>query len=281
MAISNKTKLIEAIFDERYDDRTETLENDVVTFDDIKAAMKTTGSTLSDANLANCFKDIVRSPNRNSHFPGSVFERGYTGEQYIGSIERGCFRFVPVADGQTAPFAERAPDPGLFDNVQEIQSVSLNLQSRRLGRRDESWLTQVVVNMNVVSTHLALHSAHDLVAVQLLQTNMKLRKAEIDALLLGAVGSGKPGETADILICCEMKHRREMLEEEQILRGAQAGQAEAAKKLGIAEVAVIPMAVKALDDGLLWVIEYASDFPPLASVNECLYRLNPPVPGIA
>jgi hypothetical protein len=276
---SAKTEILRRLFFERHDRYGGSLSSDVVTFDDLAPAMQ--GSGLSVANTANFFKDIVRSPNRNNIFPVEVVRAGYTAEQYIGSVSRGCFRFVPLPEGQTVAFPERMPAPELRDRVHAVQSLSLNSASRLLGRSDESWLTQVVANLNLIATHLALHSSLDLVSVELLQTNVKLRNAEIDALFLGQSADSAGPESGRVLVCAEMKHRREMLEDEQILRGAEAGRREAAASLGLREIVVVPMGVKALSDGLIWIVEFSPLFPPLASVSEGLYRLQPPVPGIS
>ncbi len=276
---SAKTSVIRRIFEERYEHKTGSLSGDVVTFDDLARAIP--GSSLSSANLANFFKDLVRSPTRNKNFPAEVVDAGYTAEQYIGSVSRGCFRFVPLPEGQTVAFAERTPAPELLDEVYVVQSLSLNLESRLLGRRDESWLTQVVANLNLVATHLALCSPLKLASIQLLQTNVKLRNAEIDALFLAQNADEAGHESSQILVCAEMKHRRDMLEDEQILRGAEAARQEAADRLGLQKVTVVPMGVKTLATGLLWIVEFSHKSPPLVSVSERLYRLEPPVPGIS
>jgi hypothetical protein len=276
---SAKTSVIRRIFEERYEPKTGSLSSDVVTFDDL--ARTILDSSLSSANLANFFKDLVRSPTRNKNFPTEVVDAGYTAEQYIGSVSRGCFRFVPLPEGQTVAFAERTPAPELLDEVHVVQSLSLNHESRLLGRRDESWLTQVAANLNLIATHLALCSPLKLASIQLLQTNVKLRNAEIDALFLAQNANETGHESSRILVCAEMKHRREMLEDEQILRGAEAAGQEAADRLGLRKVTVVPMGVKTLTDGLVWIVEFSHDFPPLVSVSERLYRLEPPVPGIS
>jgi hypothetical protein len=275
---SAKTDVIRRLFEERYESATGSLSSDVVTFDDLAQAIR--DSTLSGANPANFFKDLVRSPTRNENFPAEVVAAGYTAEQYIGSVRRGCFRFIPLPEDQSVAFVERTPAPELFDDVHVVQSLSLNLASRLLGRRDESWLTQVAANLNLVATHLALHSPLALESIELLQTNIKLRNAEIDALFLAQIAESG-SESSGVLVCVEMKHRREMLEDEQILRGAEAASQEAAKRLGLQQVTVVPMGVKALVKGHVWIVEFSHEFPPLVPVSEHLYRLEPSVPGIS
>jgi len=278
---SAKTSVIGLIFEERYEPETGSLSSDVVTFDDLARAISVSGSSLSSANLANFFKDLVRSHTRNENFPTEVVDAGYTAEQCIGSVSKGCFRFVPLPEGQTVAFADRTPAPELADEVHVVQSLSLNRESRLLGRRDESWLTQVVANLNLIATHLALCSPLKLESIQLLQTNVKLRNAEIDALFLAQNANEVEHESSQILICAEMKHGREMLEDEQILRGAEAASQEAADRLGLRKVTVVPMGVKTLVGGLVWIVEFSHDFPPLVPVSERLYRLEPPVQGIS
>ena len=71
-----------------------------------------------------------------------------------------------------------------------------------------------------------------------------------------------------------MKGRREVLDEDQIERGAQQVQ-HTAGSLG-----VVPLGVKVLDGGLVWVVEFDLRFPPIVKVSEGVYELVPRVPGI-
>jgi hypothetical protein len=43
---------------------------------------------------------------------------------------------------------------------------------------------------------------------------------------------------------------------------------------------VVPMGIQALQGGLIWIVEFAPDFPPLAKVSEGVYKPLPAVKGI-
>jgi hypothetical protein len=309
-----KNLVIESLFFDRWDEKRRTLSNPVVTAEHLKQKLRELriargvdvgpdGLTkerveelgldesyvglpgLSENNPANGLTDIVRKSTRNDLFPREVFKKGYTAKQLVG--DRTVFEFVRVASGQTEPFPERPINPELFDAIYDVQTVSLNISSRRLGRRDESWLTRVIGDLKLVETHLALRSPLGFRFLEPLQTNMKLRRAEIDALYFGRVGRSDSSLT-DVLVSCEMKHRTEVLEEEQLLRGARAARAEAAKRLRIPNLLVVPIGIKVVrhDDpkknGLIHVVEYGTDLDvgKLEPVSEALYRLVPRVPGV-
>jgi hypothetical protein len=272
---SQKTAVIEHLFHERYDAATGVMANPEVSMDEVVAAIRDLGANLQTNNPANFFKDIVRSPRRNENFPASVVAAGWTAEQSIG--EGMSFRFVPLPAGQITAFTDFAPTPESLADPSPLQSLSLSLASRRLGRSDEAWLTQAASRLLLVHTHLALRSQINVLTVDLLQTNVKLGSAEIDALFLAIVDEGTEAEA---LVPVEMKSRTEMLEPEQILRGAQAVKAAGAAALANDEVLVIPMGVKAYGDGVLWVVEFGTTFPPLTTASEATYRFVPAVPGI-
>lgn len=276
---SEKTPVIEYLFSKRFDEKTKSLRNPVVSKADVSRAIRATRAPLSTDNPANFFKDIVRSKRRNDHFPESVLARGYTAEQFVS--DRNCFRFIPLPKGQVAAFADLEPDPDLleFDAIHPIQSISLPLASRRMGRSDESWLTQVAVRLHVIDTHLALYSALPLINLDLLQTGAKLGRSEIDAVFLALLTEPR-GETKPALVSCEVKSRTEMLEAEQVLRGAETV-ARQKKKLELPDdTLVIPIAIKALGDGLMWVVEFDTTFPPLTQKSERVYRFEPAVNGV-
>ncbi len=53
-----------------------------------------------------------------------------------------------------------------------------------------------------------------------------------------------------------------------------------ARVRAVSRETVIPMGVKVLRGGLVWVVEFDTRFPPLAQVSDAVYELRPPVPGI-
>lgn len=264
---SEKTPVIEHLFFERYDRSADELSDEIVTLEQVSAAIRKWGGALSDRNPANFMKDIVRSPSRNDVFPEAVVSAGWTARQDPG--EGRCFRFMRLPDGQATAFLTTDPDAGLIANPHPIQSLSLPPASRTFGRPHETWLTHVVTNLGVIHTHLGLNSPLDLLGIELLQSNVELGKAEVDAIYLATTTAN-----TNFLISCEMKGPREVLDEDQIERGA----GRVIETSGGASV--VPMGVKALDGGLIWIVEFDMKFPPLTKVSEGVYRLLPSVPGV-
>ena len=212
-------------------------------------------------------KDIVRSQNRNSVFPASVVAKGWTARQDPGDGR--CFRFVRLPSGQETAFLTTYPDSSLVAHPYGMQSLSLPPASRTFGRPHETWLTHVVTNLGVVHTHLALNSPIDLIGLELLQSNVELGQAEVDAIYLAT-----SVDETNFLVSCEMKGPREVLDEDQIERGTR----RVVETSGGASV--LPMGVKALPGGLIWVVEFDKGISPLSKVSEGVYQLTPPVPGI-
>lgn len=264
---SKKASIIEKLFFERYDAATGALSDEVVTLEQVSAAIREPGGTLSARNPANFMKDIVRSLNRNSVFPAAVVAEGWTARQEPG--EGRCFRFIRIPPGQETAFLTTYPDPSLIARPYQVQSLSLPPASRTFGRSHETWLTHVVTNLGVIHTHLALNSPVELIGLELLQSNVELGKAEIDAIYLAT-----SADETNFLVSCEMKGPREVLDEDQIERGAR----RVVETSGGATV--LPMGVKALDGGLVWIVEFGKETSPLTKVSEGVYRLMPPVPGI-
>jgi hypothetical protein len=284
---SSKSAVIEAIFLDRWNDKTKKLRNPVVTFQDITSTIAAIGSKLSTRNPANFLKDIVRrTTSANRIWPRSVFDKGYTGVQETG--EGVCFRFVSIASGQTEPFPKIAyPRNPATAYQHKIQSVSLAPFARLLGRTDETWLIQVLVRLNVVQTHFALFSKSGLLYVDHLQTGVKGTKTEIDALFLGetSVASGKAHEIPRrALITLEAKKRGEDILEEQILRQIETALEMPALKKRIDQV--IPIAAKALGGSKVYLVEYEAipantKAPKVLDVAiEGVYTIVPPVEGL-
>jgi len=120
-----------------------------------------------------------------------------------------------------------------------------------------------------VHTHIGLHSPLDFIGVELLQSNVELGQAEVDAIYLGVLKGGEP-----LLISCEMKGPREILDEDQIERGSD-------RVASTSEVStVVPMGVKALSGGLVWIVEFDPYERPLMKISEGVYRPTPSVTGI-
>lgn len=273
---SEKPRVIEYLFDLRWEPSTGTVSTPIVSMDDVVRAIRDTGANLSTRNPANFLKDIVRKDNRNTVFPDSVVKRGYTAEQFVG--EGNAFRFITLPLGQTTAFEVFEPTKDEFEQAHPIESISLPIAARRLGRKDESWLTQVSVRLHLLHTHLALHSSRSVIALDLLQTNVKLRKGEVDAAFLAH--ETVDGEITDLLVACEVKRAGEVLEKEQIERGAMALRSSGRQALGDESIEVIPMGVKTFANGSIWVVEFHVDFPPLTVASSHVYVFQPSVKGI-
>src|SRR5262249_5237398 len=158
-APSSKAAVVEALFDARWVAASGSLSNPVVTLEDVGAAIQAfnekapPGQRLSPRNLANFFRDFVRTrASANRNWPPTVLRRGYPARQVTG--DNRCFEFVPLAAGQALPFPLTAV-AGPAVPRRQLESVSLPLALRRLGRTDETWLLQVVVRLRVLETHLS------------------------------------------------------------------------------------------------------------------------------
>jgi hypothetical protein len=273
MSRSKKTVVIEAIFDERWDSVTKTLSDPLVRVSDIRRHWP-------EGNVYAFFKDIVRNAARaNGIWPQSVLERGFTGAQDVS--DGGSFRFVPLRPGQTVAFVDTYA-PSDVTPRHRIESASLPLASRRLGRGDEPWLIQVAVRLRIIETHLALFSRRQILTVDHLQMSVKLQPAEVDALFL-AVEQLPDLSTRELIICCEAKSLRDDIVEEQVLRQVQAIAAQPA----VTQALVLPVALKAIGASTLFVVEFeavareeAASTTALQPVSDAVYELVPPVPGI-
>lgn len=283
-----KTAIIEQIFNQRWNPDTAILTQSLVTLSDVSAAIEQYNrahpnqQTLSTRNPANFFKDFIRRKDRaNERWPTSVLARGYSARQETGN--NACFRFVPISQGQMEPFpSSLILAPTESTPVHRIESASLPLASRRLGRSDEPWLVQVIVRLRVIETHLALFSHHNIVQVDHLQMSVKLRRSEIDALFL-AIERIDSKTTREVVSCCEAKSRRDDILEDQVL-----GQVQAVFGLsGVTQDVVIPLAVKARGPSRIHVVEFdlvtrkeAATLSSLTVASDAIYEFVPPVPGI-
>lgn len=259
-------------------------------FDNVKKAIiecnEEFGTRLSSSNPANFMKDLLRGRNASANWPSSLTAIGITGRQLKGGNR--IFEFVPFSDKQTEPF------PNVFElsgNEQTftLQSLSLPLTTKSLGRVDESWLVQVAVNLRVVEAHFANMSALDVLEVVHLQVGVKLGKSEIDSIFL-AVIEIEGGERVNALVTCEAKQANDPILADQIVQQVVAAYL-STSRLGLDIRLIIPVAIKAVKGGSIFVVEFEPWTPAEASVAEsdlkelrqhsaALYALRPMVPGI-
>jgi hypothetical protein len=275
MSRSKKTPIIEAIFNERYDPSTGHVSNPVVSIADLRHYQPT-------GNVYAFFKDIVRKTARaNDIWPASVLQRGYTG---IQDVSKGSsFRFIRLKPGQTVAFTSAdILIPKANTPHHRVESASLPLAARQLGRGDEPWLIQVAVRLRLIETHLTLFSPRTILTVDHLQMSVKLGKSEIDALFLG-VEQVTANEQRELVICCEAKSIRDDIIEEQIIRQVQA----IARQRTVTQDYILPIAMKATGKSEIFIVEFdvvakadAAALESLVSISEAVYALIPPVPGI-
>lgn len=287
MAETYKTEIILRLFQKRWNAATGELSNPVVTIVEIRqeyeAYQARRGKEVENTNPPAFMKDFLRKRARaNANWPPEVFAAGYTARQVTGDGRN--FVFVPIVPGQTEPFPSTAPAPPADITPHKISSVSMPLASRRLGRGDEPWLIQVSVRLHVVETYFALFSAKRATVRQVdhLQNALKLRRTEIDALFLG-IEESTPGTTREFMITCEAKRLGEDIISEQVL-----AQAKAVFTLdNVNQEFVVPIALKSISASMIHVVEYeavrredAEELDALTIVNQAVFELVPPVPGI-
>jgi len=283
---SAKTHIIQSLFDRRWDKAAASLRTPVVTLEDVSKATQDYNATeapprLSTRNPANFFKDFIRKRSAaNRNWPAGILARGYTARQKTG--EGACFEFVRLAPGQKEPFPASISQPAPEAPRHKIESASLPLASRRLGRKDEPWLVQVLVRLRVIETHLSIASKRKILQVDHLQMSVKLRRTEIDALFL-AIEQVNAEKTQELIICCEAKGRSDDILVDQIV-----GQVKAVFDMPeVKQNLVLPIAVKATGPSEVYVVEFeavrreeAGALAAVSVANTALYELVPAVPGI-
>jgi hypothetical protein len=284
------------------------LPDGLVTSDQIVKAIRFTKARLGTANPANFLKDIVRTENANSIWPEKLTKERITARQRYGS--KRVFQFIEFVKGQKEPF----PDRFSIDDetaVHEIQSASLPFAARQMGRTEESWLTQVVVNLRLIETQLSIFSplrgrVRD---VTHLQMGMKTQP-EIDAVFLASYGASEKLKSATelhMLVTCEAKQIKQRILEDQI-REQVAMALEVTRDIRNPSInAVKPMALKVVDHSFtggtekaIYIVEFRhvdrEDFSakwkdsgsseerlysmPLEAVSKTIYRISPPIAGL-
>lgn len=277
---SLKTKVVEHLFDKHWDETTQTLRQTLMSLEDVAQAIRECnaieGTSLSDRNPANFIKDLMRGANASSNWPTSVAARRYTAYQRTGDGD--VFEFVPYRPDQTEPFPDafktRTDAPRYL-----VQSISLPLVTKTLGRSDESWLVQTAINLRVVETHFAVAAAFPLIELSHLQMGIKLRQTEIDALFLGKTGEIDNPES--VIVTCEAKHYKDPIIPTQIINQVQAAFTETKVST------VIPIGLRAIRNVGFYVTEFeavrredASSLDQLTLAADAIYQLCPPVKGI-
>lgn len=285
MAKSEKTVVIQHIFDNLYDSLTGSLSRTVVTAEDIQDAKRYCAEHYNvrlklNSNPFNFMKDIVRGKSASKIWPERIRALGIVGEQRTGG--GAVFEFVSQDDGNPESLdADFRPTD--LTPVFPIQSLSLPLASKSLGRTDESWLLQVAVNLRIIETHFATGENHQIDALELshLQMDIKLRKVQIDALFLAQYISPLDRSQESALITVEAKQGNQRILTEQISR-----QIKASFESTKTEV-ILPIAIAAIRNKGVYVVEFKmvhrdeiDSFAAPVFHRDAMFILQPPVKGI-
>lgn len=281
--------MVRRLFAAAWDPVLRTLVRTRVTTDEVVDAIRWAnsryGSKLSTKNPANFIKDVLRGRNASRMWPRALKSRKWSAIQLTGRGD--CFEFVPYWPGQKEPFEDRfrfRPDVVR----RQVQSLSIPIALKNLGRDDETYLIQIAAKLAVVETHLALETRLriDIQEVAHLQVGIKLRLAEVDSLYTATYRDAANGELRRLFVTVEAKKKGQRIIEEQIVR-----QVHAAFKATAADL-VVPLAMVAVGDSRdsnhgLYIAEFvaverkkADDFEGLVLAGEAFYELVPPVKGL-
>lgn len=206
-----KSRVIEYLFDQRFDPTLGDFSDPMITSDALKDAIvecnKQAAKKLSTNNPANFLKDFLRSPRRNELWPQKLKDARVSARQKYR--KKRVFAFVPYEEDQSEPFPDRFV---LAESAAEhrVESVSLPSAARALGRKDEAWLIQVCVHQRIIQTQFALHSALSSEVVDFfhLQNSVKMTP-EIDAIFLLTLRRGK--QLLKALVTLEAKRNEPIL----------------------------------------------------------------------
>lgn len=239
---SEKTPVVDWLYDEYMRGN---IQNGIVHQSDIVDGIKATGVGLSVSNLANFFKDIIRTETANSYWPPRLVALRVTARQRYSA--KRVFQFIPFAAGQTQPFPDNYL-PTATTPIHRVQSASVPFAARQLGRKEESWLMQVVVELKVIETQLSVYSrlGRRLRDVTHLQMSMKTQP-EIDAVFLVSHGSSESllkGIDIFSVVTCEAKQLGERILEDQIREQVAMAFKETRRMVRPEITAIKPMAVQ-------------------------------------
>jgi hypothetical protein len=285
MAKSQKTIVIQRIFEQLFDVSSGKLTRSIVTAKDLEDAKRYCnehlGATIKlDGNPFNFMKDIVRGTAGDRIWPDDVRKHGFVGQQRTG--EGRVFEFVKVDQLESTHFAV---DFRPTDSTPRysVQSLSLPLASKSLGRTDESWLLQVAVNLRIIESHFAVGERRQIDAVELnhLQMDIKLRNVQIDALYLARFKNSSNDAIDSALITVEAKQGKQRILTEQIARQVIAAFHSTSNDL------IIPVAIVAIRDQGMYVVEFnavqraeIANFVAPEFYRDAMFVLLPAVQGI-
>lgn len=277
---SQKTIVIEHLFETHWDEQRQVLSKSMMSLDDVAQGIRdcrSKGVELSDRNPANFMKDLLRGANASANWPDSVSARRYSAVQRTGAGE--CFEFIPYAADQTEPFPEAFPVREGAPRF-KVQSISIPLVTKSLGRSDETWLIQVAINLKVIESYFGISGKFKFLELSHLQMGIKLRSTEIDALFLGLTGS--PNAPEPVLVTCEAKQAKDPLITSQIIN-----QVQAAFDANHSVDRVVPIGLRAMKGVGFYISEFeavsrrdAEHLAFLRLANDAVFELSPGIQGI-
>jgi hypothetical protein len=281
--------------------------DDVIRRADISKAMEEIGSTLSVGNLANFLKDLIRNNTIVENWPPELVQKRISARQRYG--EERVFQFFEHPPEWETPFPDwHAPNDET--PIYTIQSLSIDSVARNLGRDEETWLTQIAVNLHLVQTQLSIFSPAAMRGrirdVRHLQMSIKTQP-EIDAAFVATYHEDElPNSLQTVFVTLEAKRRNERILLDQI-REQVAKAFEITNHLEDPPVdAVKPMALQVVrwpyqnrHEKMIFLVEFEhmerarfdSDFDPvryplaihemhLEQVSCALYRAEPAIPPL-
>lgn len=305
--LSEKPKVFEHLY---HLVETGQITNGIILSDHVVDAIDATRADLSKRNPANFLKDVIRNNRANAVWPEALKAKRITARQRYG--EKRVFQFIPYRDDQVEPFPDRFV-PNEHTPEYLVQSASIPFAARQLGRKEETWVTQVAVYLRLIETQLSVFSpmrgrVRD---VTHLQMGMKTQP-EIDAVYVASFGKTESINSLTDLhlsITCEAKQDKERILEDQIKEqvAESIGKTRTIKtpKIG----GVKPIAVKVVrhkfresdkEERAVYVVEFEhilrEEFEqswrpankeddrlynlPLRKVSDAVYRILPPVRGV-
>lgn len=276
----------------------------VVTSDDVRAAITRRNKGLPKdeklgvGNPANFLKDFIRHSTCNANWPDELKSERITARQRYGNKQ--VLEFIPYRKGDREPFPDRY-EPGRGVPVIAIESLSIPSTARVLGRADEPWLIQVVVNQRIAHTHFATVSSLQVMDFTHLQMSVKTQP-EIDALFVATIE--QDGSSIRALVTCEAKQMGERMLEDQIREQVrQAFRIAEHLPSSAAIEAVIPIVLRVvkytvrkrslrgiyfLEFGMVMRTEFEGSYSgknlfamPLRAKSKALYVMKPTIAGVS
>ena len=236
---------------------------------------------ISNKYPAGFWKDFTRNVESAClNWPSTL--TGY-GAKSAKDVTGGSFRFIPIKAGERPIADPPIPRTADFNDKIVMDTHDVDKTLRQLVRTDESGIVAVLAKLEVLDQHFNKHLFFESdVELLFIQASVKIQPGEVDALWSAKVK--RDGIEEVWLVCCEVKTGSDDILEEQLVDTTNSVlRATWYKDASIA--GIIPMAIKRLRNGGLFIIEYEavplSD--PLKLVcsvseqNRTVVEFNPPL----